>query len=487
MAEVTELVTKFSFAGSISPLLNYNTTLGKSIIGLAAVGAALAASTIAFQKWAGSTLKALDPLIQLSRNTNTAIDSIQELGFAASVSGSSMSAVESTIDSLSQKIGDAAQKGSEDFSRLGISVRDSNGHVKGAVRIIEEVRAAFARMRLSRAEQASFASSLGIDPSLIQLLNKTGSEMSALRAKAQSLGIVTKEQADSAADYNDAITVMDFALGALGKQIAIAVAPQMQELSEGFVDLLQSNKEWIKEGISKTITIITELAKSFIRILPVLGIIAAAFTALSIVTAGFGVVLGVVLSPVVLTTAAIVALWLVIDDLIVGASGGKSVIHDFFKEFLGVDLADLQQSITDIFMSIDRLLNGDFAGAWENFKSAAVLAFKFVRDLFTGLFEGLAPDWVVNLFGDAAALSAAIKGVGTVAASKFGITPSLVTAGAGQSSQASSQTVNQTIDINILSNDPQAAGQSVNDALQKQLSNAKAQIGAESNSVRGGR
>jgi hypothetical protein len=62
------------------------------------------------------------------------------------------------------KIGDAAQKGSDDFARLGISVRDSNGQIKTADVILSEVSKRFNDLNLSMQEQQSFASALGIDP-----------------------------------------------------------------------------------------------------------------------------------------------------------------------------------------------------------------------------------------------------------------------------------------------------------------------------------
>ena len=56
MAEVTELITKVSFEGSTSPLKNYNTSLGKSVKLLGAMGVALGAAAFAVVKWAGGEI-----------------------------------------------------------------------------------------------------------------------------------------------------------------------------------------------------------------------------------------------------------------------------------------------------------------------------------------------------------------------------------------------------------------------------------------------
>ena len=72
MAQVTELITKFSFEGSTSPLKNYNTSLGKSVKLLGAMGVALGAAAFAVVKWAGGVSQSLQPLFDLSAQTGVA-------------------------------------------------------------------------------------------------------------------------------------------------------------------------------------------------------------------------------------------------------------------------------------------------------------------------------------------------------------------------------------------------------------------------------
>ncbi len=97
------------------------------------MGAALGMAAFAVAKWASGVSQSLQPLFDLSEQTGVAVASIQELSFVAEQSGSSAQALESSLSGLGAKIGEAAQKGSEDFSRLGISVRDANGHVKALI------------------------------------------------------------------------------------------------------------------------------------------------------------------------------------------------------------------------------------------------------------------------------------------------------------------------------------------------------------------
>ena len=115
MAEVSEIITKFSFEGSTKPLIDYNSGLGESVKLLGAMGVALGAAAFAVAKWAGGVSQSLQPLFDLSEQTGVAVASIQELSFVAEQSGSSAQALESSLSGLGAKIGEAAQKGMRNF------------------------------------------------------------------------------------------------------------------------------------------------------------------------------------------------------------------------------------------------------------------------------------------------------------------------------------------------------------------------------------
>jgi len=216
MAQVTELITKFSFEGSTSPLKDYNSSLGKSVKLLGSMGAALGMAAFAVAKWASGVSQSLQPLFDLSEQTGVAVASIQELSFVAEQSGSSAQALESSLSGLGAKIGEAAQKGSEDFSRLGISVRDANGHVKSTDTILDEVGNSFKRLGLSMAEQQGFAEALGIDSSLISMLRQTSAETEKLKQRARDLGItLSPEDIKGLKEYNESISEMGAALSGL--------------------------------------------------------------------------------------------------------------------------------------------------------------------------------------------------------------------------------------------------------------------------------
>ena len=547
MAEVTELITKFSFEGSTKPLMDYNSGLGKSVKLLGAMGAASGAATFAVAKWASGVSQSLQPLFDLSEQTGVAVASLQELSFAAEQSGSSSQALESSISGLSAKIGEAAQKGSEEFTRLGISVRDNvTGEVKKADELLIEVGKRFKEKNLSIPEQQGFAEALGIDPSLISMLSQTSAEIEKLKQRARDLGItLSPEDKKSLKEYNRSIAEMDSAMSGLKKLIAVAIVPELEGLAEGFSDLLAKNNAWIVDGVEATVEVVVDLVDALKRLAPFILAAGAAFTIATIGTSGFAAALGFVLSPAVLITAGILAIALVLDDLIVAFRGGESVIADFFQEFLGFDIQPVLKTIvsgfkeafkvvTDlvtgvfsgmvkIFSGIGDILSGNFSEGFDKIGEGIMEIIdswaEAFRSIFGGVFDWLKqkaldilPDCAVKLIGgagdavqgaadiagDVASGAADVAGdVGNWVGGLFGgkesgedgaPMPTPVSDPTSQShSQAmqpggavtnvggTSSSVEQNINMEIKTLDPERAGKAASDGLQRQLEDARTQ------------
>ena len=452
-AVVNDLVTKFSFLGSIKPLSEYNDSLGGSLALLGGMGAALNAGASAFAFWADGVLGGVDALDALSTQTDVSVASIQELIFIAEQSQSTTGAMKASILSLTDTIGSAAQKGSEDFARLGISVRDASGEVKGADDILEEVRQRFGKLNISLKEQKHFAKALGIDASLIQMLNKTSEEMSTLRDRARELGTLTAEQTEQANEYKKSMNALWFGLNSVKQLIAIGVSPELSRMAENFTQLLADNKDWVVNGIQFAVEWMGNLTAAFNRLLPVFALMTVVFIGMKVAALGFGTVMGVIFAPIVLITAGILALFLIVDDLIVAFSGGKSVIASFFQDTFDIDIVDAMTKSFKYLMKfgIDPLMDG-FRALWD-------LYTKVTSGIFTGLKS------IGGLLG---------LGIGSDELQIVGNIPQGSTSGAG--TRIDARQVNQDNTIQIMTNDPEAAGRAVGDTLQRQLDNANTQL-----------
>lgn len=453
MAIVNEVVTRFSFIGSLKPQEGFNANLKSSLGLLAGVGAAIGAATAGVYMWTNSVTQAIDPMVQLSRETGETISTIQELGYAASQNGSDLDAVMSSMKELTKRAGEFARTGggtaAESFLQLGINVRGANGQVKKSSELMDDLRV---RLRgFDAAQQADILDKLGIDPSMIQLLNQSSESIDKLRQRARDLGTITKEQADAAAALNDSTTTMRFGMQSLQNQIAVGLAPVVQGMTEGFIDFLIANKDLIRDGIKSLGVAIVELGGFMKRIAPFALTAAAAFGVWKVATIGLGKALALVFSPVTLIVAAIAGIALAIDDLVVAFRGGDSVIRDFLLDWTGFDIRPALQ---------------DGVKAVGEFVDKSIVMFTILKDLVFGMFDGIA-DTVNGIFDTASGVAG---DVGDFFGFGGGNTDAAFNSGVGANDVP---IFNQGNNINIYSNDPEAAGRSAAENIDRNYKQAR--------------
>lgn len=392
---INEIVTRFKFLGSLKPQEDFNTNLGMSIGLLAGMATGIQAAAAGMFYWSDSVLAGLQPLVDLQRETDTSIERLQELGYAASKNGSDIDAVTSSISNLSGNLQEFAHTNSgsaaEVAAYLGLSFRDAAGGIKSADVVMDELRQSMVGM--ADFERLQIMDKLGIDSSLLATLSLTNSEMDTLRTRAQAFGIITANDANELDRYNNSLIDMRFAMSGIQQLVAVSFAPMMAGLVEGFVDLLAANRDWIVNGLKWLGNVVSATAGFLNRMYPVLLGLVAAFILLKVATFGWGASLAVVFSPVLLITAAIVAVLLIIDDLMVAMTGGQSVIADFFMEFFGVDIVPIIQGLIDAFFWLLEEIKEVFAPLKDYF----IELFGFLVSVFTGEWDA-AIDHLTNAF-----------------------------------------------------------------------------------------
>ncbi|EAW0073690.1 hypothetical protein FGQ73_22865 [Salmonella enterica] len=386
MAIVNELITKFGFIGNLAPQETFNANLKASIGLLAGLGAAIAGSAAGVAGWVTSVSQSVDPMVQFSRETGVAIETIQTLGYAASVNGSGVDALQASLGEMTKRVGEFVSTGEGEAKdvaeRLGLQFRDMNGQVKNSDVIFRELADKLHGM--SQAEKFSVLDKMGIDRSMVQLLSMTGEEISSLQNKAEALGVVTQDQADQFAAYNDSLTTLGKGFDGIKFQVAVGFVPVMKDLVDGFTDFLIANKDLIKNGLAHLGEIIFSVMGMIRRLLPIVSAVTIAFAAWWLVTGGLATVMGVLMSPVVLITAAILGVILVIDDLLTAMEGGQSVIADFFKDNWGTDIVPaLKEAKAALLAFINYAID-----IFKPLANAIVSMFKFVWHLITGAFTG---------------------------------------------------------------------------------------------------
>lgn len=498
MAVVNEVVTKFAFEGSLSPLTNFNATLGGSVKLLAGAGAAFVAASVALAGFVTSVSAAADPMIQLSRNTGVAVESIQALGFAATTNGSSVEAMESSISSLSAKIGEAAQKGSEDFARLGINVRGANGQVKDSAQVMDDLNKRFNQMNLSLGERQSFAEKLGIDKSLVQMLSLTTKEYGKLQAR-MAQRVITKKEADSLAKYNDQLQDNANLMTSLSRFLAVEFAPIFGDMAAGFTEMIEDNLPAIREGF-KSFADGMKVAFSFIERmgLPILAALTTAFVVLKFAAIKTWLA---ALWPIVLIGGAIGVVLLAVEDLMAAFEGGQSLIQDWFKEFFNVDIgAGLREivavagEVVDGFISIFKWGIDTVAGIFDGVDILAPIgaAFSVVGNLFGALISLMTGDFTGFIDGITAAFQSFIdffkigfENISNLADNLTPDIPSLDEIGGGISdflgfgggdTATDNRKIEQNVTMNITASDTAEAAGAFGGSLNSQLEDAQRQF-----------
>ena len=562
MAVVNEVVTRFSFQGDLRPQREFNTGLDSSIKLLAGVAAGITATSGAMFAWANSVFNTIDPMVQLSRETGVALESIQELGYAASVNGSSLDAVSASVREMTKRIGEFEQLGTgpakEVVENLGISFRDANGEIKAADQVMLELTDTMAGMRES--ERMNVLDKLGIDPSMIQLLSLTSEEVEGLRARAQRLGVVTQEQGDAVASYNDSLTTLRFGMQGIQNMVAVGFAPMMGDLVDRFVNLLEANQDLIMNGLNWLGEVVASTMGMLERMWPIFAAVAAGFAIAKVAAIGFGGVMSIILSPFVLWTAAILGAILIVDDLIVAFQGGESVIADFFESFFGIDIRPALQAIVAVvketvalvievfspavdaiesmFKAVAAIIQGDFGAAWDHIGDAMASMVEYALGLFTTLAEGagaimkavaglmvegfmiafdklagafqawvdwvrgmfqdmldgimgmwdtvtnyikglmmnILPDWAINLINDDDKGSDDQEARQTAMADEQAVNLPFdrdTAVDRSTTQQSWNSNIDQNVEINISTNDPERAGAAVQDALQRQMEDTR--------------
>lgn len=348
-----ELVTNFAFTGNISKLTQYNSSF-QDALGLMTKGiGVVTALQSALTGFATAQLQSIDAMGQLSKETATSVEFLQEMGYVASVNGGSVEALQDSVRGLSERIGEYASmdsgEGKAIFEKLGIAVKNANGEVKNAETIMEELRGKF--KNISKVEQVSIAQKLGINKGMLQTLNLTNDEIDTLKKRVRSIGVVTTEQAQSVMAFNDAITTSNMALGGISRQIALGMLPNMMNMVSSFNDFLFANSDLITNGLSKTIywlqgviDAVTNTGKAIISGVDYfIGLENAAYL---LGTAILYVNRAMLLNPIGLFVALIAGLIIVVDDLYVAFNGGKSVIKDFFASF-DIDIVNTLRTAFD--------------------------------------------------------------------------------------------------------------------------------------------
>ncbi len=295
---------------------------------------------------------------------------VAALGKVASMNDSSMEAMKSTIQGLSNVIGQAALgvgRGAKIFETLGFEAKDATDATKGAYDMLGEVAD---RMKgMSAGEKLALASKMGIDSTLIPLLSKGGEAFRKLKEEAEAANPLTEEQ------YKQADTIVKLwnkataSAGIFTKILAAKLFPVMERVLTYWNDLFKAGKKatnsWVSAGLDVFVASLVALWDWMGRIVDVVKSVVAWVTQFKIVAWAAGAAVAVLIAyqvgtffiamasaiaaaatalftfnaaailPVALIGGIVIAIALLIDEIVNFYEGNETIIGQLEKDFPG--------------------------------------------------------------------------------------------------------------------------------------------------------
>jgi hypothetical protein len=204
-----------------------------------ALATGMAAATAALVE---TSINTIGSLSRLSQATGTTVEKFSALAYAARISHVEVDDMAKGMEKLA-KSAFGAQNGNAGlqriFGRLGVSVSDSNGHLKDTSDLFTEVAVKFSGMANGAGKTALAMALFGkAGAAMIPMLNELGKNQARLTEEATRFGLVIGgDVAAKAHQFHEVLTQLHAAQIGFGIQLTAAVLPALLKLSERLQDL----------------------------------------------------------------------------------------------------------------------------------------------------------------------------------------------------------------------------------------------------------
>ena len=168
-----------------------------------------------------------DHLDELSKAINVNVEDLSVWGDAVKIAGGTAESFQETTKHMAAELANFATKGTSRaapfFRSLGIAMVDSAGKARNFFELLPELADAF--QKLGKEESFGIGRKMGLDDGTIMLMQKGRVEVDAIIKRQKELGVVTKEDAEIAAKFNDQWDDMQHAFRSVFTAVGSAVLP----------------------------------------------------------------------------------------------------------------------------------------------------------------------------------------------------------------------------------------------------------------------
>ena len=320
------------------------TELGNKLkpLSTAAGGVLTGLGTLAYK-----SVTAADDLASLSKQTGISTDELQKMQYASDLVDVSVEDITGALRKMKPKMDDS----NETFQKLGISVKDADGNMRGATDVFYDSLKALQGIS-NETERDQIAMELfgkGAD-SLAGIIDDGGAALRAYGNEAARMGLIMSgDTIDALNQTNDTIDKTKNTLLAsaaqLGATAAQVLAPLIERLSAG----LQRISEWMRQLSPQQVDMVLKIAGVVAAVAPLLIIGGKLITGIGAIVSA----LGFLMSPIGLVVVAIAAL----------VAAGVALYKNWDK---------IKEAAEN--------LRKNIAQAWEKFKKNTVDTFETVKN-----------------------------------------------------------------------------------------------------------
>ena len=390
------------------------TNAGEKMRGFSMAGAAVSGAIGALAYKSG---KAADDLNTLSKVTGISTKDLQLYRLAANQVDVSVEAMAKSNKTLKKNMLTASEGGSSAkyFKQLGISVKDSNGHLRDSDEVFQEAIKKLGGMKNETERDALAMKLFGKSASELNPLIEDGGktyERVSKMMKENGLKVVDQKTLDQANKFNDQIdnikTMVGAAVQSIGTQLAAYLLPAITKVAN-FIGKIAG---WLSNLSPQVLTVIGVIGAVVAAIAPALliaGKLAMAISAISSAMALFGVTTTIALGPLALIVAAIAAViaigvllyknWDEIKARLVGLKNGMVKVWTGIKTKVVQAVQNMKKMVSNDFNTIKNVASR----VWNGVKNAIVnpikTAYNFVKGVIAKI-KGFFPLSVGKIFSN---------------------------------------------------------------------------------------
>lgn len=208
-----------------------------------------------------------DAIDKASTRIGIGVDRLQSLQYAAKMSGATAEDMNSALGKLNENIAKAAAGKNEElaslFKKLGISLRDANGHVRTAADVLPEFADAIQRNTNSSVRARMAIAAFGdAGQKLIPMLQDGSKGLADMEKRAHDLGLtMSQDDVKAAASLGDKFTDLGAVFDSFGNTISAKLAPVLGPLIDDLTKFLADNKEAFAGRLSEAVSKLADSLK----------------------------------------------------------------------------------------------------------------------------------------------------------------------------------------------------------------------------------